>query len=818
MKINHNKLRNYFFRLVSVILCLSILVTVMDFSVFSLNNERKNSLHEWFLEVTWDNDDKYNYSVTSGENETIRPKMKIKYYASQAETDYQPGDVRITVSGLDDIERNNTIIGSTTTENSDSKWVLLESTNYNEYVFANKYEIHKNDSLSGGFEIMWEYKSRDAYNGYSTTISPEFSIKNSLGNTESITLPDLTYAYHSERDYYYLNIESQNIQADEYEAVMGIDNSGAPSVYENYVWHREVIKFYPQERARGTDFADFFVAVKVLDSDDPATGNEVAVSSYSGVQVLRNDGTRTNLQAYNLYDITHRESDRSKTVYGYYEFTDHIGELSNDDYILYLGFPYQDTSGNYISTFDSKYIYVDGYLNAQYKDESDYIRLNSVLLQNENIFASTVKINEYYGFRYSGGVYSHYQYNNDYEVVDMNNKAGEHRPPATALRLVASEVYKKKVVYFNLEMNARRVYSTGSSSSSETIRTTSSGAAPGDVILPRDEGVFLEQGIDRISVELEDGSIRRLLKDEYDITSVTVPMDEYERSYKLYVSETPDLDYDLYDLFGQGNTRTEKTFNLPSGKYCAFYVKMEDVNGTYFQVSNAGISFHLRENMTPKIDPNGKIISFSFFRVMYTDPNDGQEKKLQNITRDDYIGDYSLTIADDDMRTQGEYLYRRYSNVFLRLPVLNLISATQTTEIEREEGEEYIKQIDDLYGGGYAFLVSSYGSVVADIVGDLKKFSVHTLLPEELVPADGLSGIQYSSTGILEGIKVSGLVNGMDGNQISGDDLENYVRYEVEKRPDTIVRPDQPHGIRQVHLSLPAAVEAQAAPEAADMP
>ena len=43
---------------------------------------------------------------------------------------------------------------------------------------------------------------------------------------------------------------------------------------------------------------------------------------------------------------------------------------------------------------------------------------------------------------------------------------------------------------------------------------------------------------------------------------------------------------------------------------------LEDVKGTYTQISTVGVRFHLRSSGMPMaIDPNGKLISFSFFRV-----------------------------------------------------------------------------------------------------------------------------------------------------------------------------------------------------------
>ncbi len=784
MKTVMSKLKKNRLRFLAVFLCLSLLTGLLGLGAVSLNDERTNRLNEWMAEVYWDNEDPFHYSLTSAQEETLRPKLVVKYYASQALRAYAPGEVRFTISGLDDVQRSGRVVASTTVDSSDSKWELLESAVPGEYIFANKVAIPKDETLSGGFEMMWEFESREGTNGYSKTIAPVFSVKNDGGTFDSITLPDITFQYHSERDYYYLTIETYNIDADEYEMVMGIGQDGLPTQYERYSWHRQRVKFNPHFRGRGARLSDFFVFVKIVDTFDPETGTEIPTSAYQDVQVLRNDGTRTTLQAYSLYDITHLESDRGKTVYGFYEFVGEEDDLTNDEYLFYIGYPYKDETGNVIGTFDEKYVFIKGYLDILYYDETEYVRLNNETMENENIVASALKKNEYYNFSYHGGEYTHYHYNDRYEIVAQDNKVAGHTAPPNVDKLIASEVYKDKIVYFDVEMLSRRTY-TSSGAAAQTIvsRTTSTGpdADPGP---GRDEGVFMLQGIDRFSVELEDGSLRRLYPDEYDIASILVPKDEYRRNYKVYVTDTPDIPYENYTYYGQGNTASEKSFALPRGAYCGFYVEMEDVKGTYTQISTVGVRFHLRSSGMPMaIDPNGKLISFSFFRVHYTDQVSGEKRLLTNVLLEDYKGEYTRTIAADDMASQGEYVYRRFSNVFLREPIVHMVSTTETTELE-EEGEDYIRVIDDLYGGGYTFPVKTGGEIFADVYGGLEQFSIHTLLPEELVPNEDLSEIQYNAAGFLEGIKVEGEVHNMNGEVLTGVSLEDYVRFTVTKRSD----------------------------------
>lgn len=809
----YKKIKYNIKKVIAVMLCLSIMITCVNIIAYATGGV--NRLGDWSVQTLWDNYDTMNYVVTSSTDETIRPKMVFKYYAAKATADYAPGDVKITIDGIDDIGRATMISAKTTTNSNDSKWDLIESET-GKYVFANRNQINREDSLSGGFEIMWEFSSREAKNGYSKAITPVFSVKNSGGTYDSINLPDLKFSYYSERDWYILNVDTDKIKSEEYERVAGIGNSGETTKYENYTWYSNTIRFNPQTKARGANISDFFVAIKVVDI---STGNEIPQSYYSEITVLKENGARVNtLGLYDLDSITGLASDKGRKVFGYYEFQDKRGDLSNDEYIFYVGYPSKNNDGTHDGRFDAKGITTAGYLNILYYDDDDYVRLSSGTLDKEKIEDDDYQENHSYSFSYRGSTYGHYKNNGTYEKSD-------HTMPPNSRKLLSSEIYNDKIVYYNLVLVAHRQYtesgtdyengtvsygstSLSSSSTGNGLLKSKSTSTGTDTIVDtgsRTRGANLVVGDDRLAIELEQGQLRRLEKEEYDIASVTITKDEYNTSYEVYATETPDLDYDnvktsgdtkeAYVLVGTGNTTVDKSFNFPKNKYCSFFIKMKDIKGEYLKNIKVGIRFHVSDEITytdnsgntvtyPPINPEGKIANFSFFRVFRVD-DDGNERYSMTILDTDYVGDYAYDVIRlDDHKYQNENIYRMYSNVYLREPETRLTSNTVISN--GQDNSEFVKAIDTVYGGGYTFPVTSGGTISSDSTGSLNKFSIHTLLPEELKPRDDLSEVRYGSGSddVIPGVTLEGYATDIDGNIIQNEELEDYVRYEVTQRDD----------------------------------
>ena len=789
-------------RMIAMILCAAILCASTDFSSIGdmfVKAAGKNTLNEWIVEAVWDNYDSKNYEMTSSYNETLRPKMIFKYFLPKAEKDYAVGDVRFRINGIDDIGRNGLFPAKTTVNQSDTKWMLDERVPAGEYLFYNKYEIKQGEALSGGFEIMWEFDSRSGLNGYQKTIVPVFSVNDGTGNYNSIDMPELTFEYNSVRDYYYLDLNTDKITSKEYQKVNGIGPDGNPTPYEKYAWYNETLKFNPQTKARGVSLSDLFVAVKVT---DPDTHVEIAQSEYSRIEVLRNDGKRVHLTKYNnLMEITNRPEDNNVSVWGYFEFRNHTGDLSNNDYVFYLGYPNISSENVFDPVFDGKSADVKVYLNALYKDEDEYITMrNYNSSAGELVFAESENIKENYSFEYGPGTYYHEKKNQFYEKSDHT------QPDSDTTRLLADKAYSDGIVDFILNIHGGENYTYSSAASKTTKHTTSSSAQ-----YDREKGFCAIQGDDWLAVETESGRYRRLEADEYNIATVTVPADKYKLEYDVFAATELNTRLENYELVGTGKTDRENVFPLEKKKrYCAFYVKFYGIKGEYDQKTKVGIRFHIRNDVTytdpvtneevmwPKPKLSGNIANFSFFRMYNME--DVRTASIENsnmtfiVDADDYYGTYAIdnilpndmilyndpSLDESDPKSKG-YIYRKFSNVFMRESVTLLYSNTVTND--GESSDTYIKKIDDDYGGGAAFTISTSGSIRGEVDAQMKKFSIHTLLPPDLKPQSDLSEIRYGSgeNDVLEGIKLSGFALDADGNEITVEQLEDHVEYDVRE-------------------------------------
>ena len=808
-----NILKRKHYKVTALLLALIMLFGIFDIAAVAEDPETPvvytDTLNEWIVMAVWNNDDTV-YSLKSSSNETLRPKLTVKYYAENTQREYAPGEIQFVINGIDDIGRAKLITASTSTTQSDSKWVLTRG-NEGQYILSNKNSIGINEVLSGGFEIMWSFNSREGLNNYSQTITPIFQVTTD-DHTESINMNPLTFEYQSERDYYHLTIDSRKITEDEYEKVTSIPSSGAHSEYEDYNWYAQTTRFNLSRRARGANVSEYFIAVQIDDE-------EFTAEHYQELEVYTKSGKRIQLQPYTLSEITGKDEDKNTTVYGYYEFTNRKGDLTDNEYVSYIGVP-KTQDGEADSIFENKELVTTGYLNVKYNDETEYVRMKDTsevitdsgtdhgAITGENIIDNGKITNQTYGFIYGGMGYWHYKYNDKYEA------GVTHTAPAYTNRLLSSEIYNNAVVEFTLVAGVNRSYgSTGSSASAANLagstnsvmKSTSTGADSsddldkGDTSIARDQKFYLIQGDDHIAVEQSNGKIRFLDDNEYDIVAVTVPKDNYKRNYTVWAAESQSTKYSNYTQVGSGVTSADKTFRLDS-KYKAVYVKMEDVSGSYQSTIKVSVRFHLDQSKTPGVNPDGNIVNFRYLRVVYNDLNDGNKQKdYIGVSSKNFKGSFTDQIAAMDYVNHSDeiinnravdhekervYLYRGYSNVFIRKSITKLESSTVT--MGNRTIANYIKSIASEYGGGYTFPITTSGTIQADNSGPLKKFSIHTLLPADLVPNEDLSEIRYGSGASDKWEEITLTASGTDtlGNLIDSSIFSDHVKYEVRKLAD----------------------------------
>lgn len=74
---------------------------------------------------------------------------------------------------------------------------------YRTYTFCNKFTVKEGESTSGGFELSWDIRARESTHGYSTSITPKFTVK----DAGSMDLALLNYRFTSKRDAYRIDLE-----------------------------------------------------------------------------------------------------------------------------------------------------------------------------------------------------------------------------------------------------------------------------------------------------------------------------------------------------------------------------------------------------------------------------------------------------------------------------------------------------------------------------------------------------------------------------------------------------------------------------------
>ncbi|MGN0537431.1 MAG: hypothetical protein ACI4M3_05600, partial [Acutalibacteraceae bacterium] len=741
LRISNRKNRSI--KILSILMAVMIFLCCIDFSFIYAENdvEYSNTLNEWYVQATWNNDST-EYNLSSSKSETLYPKLTVRYYVNNAQRTYQPGEVAITIPGIGGVKRGSIIKAETTTTQANTEWNLNYDSSTDTYIFTNKNVITEQQVKSGGFEMMWVLNSRECENGYTTSNNPTFSIK-SNGETESIILPELKFNYTSERDIYHISLKRDLITSSEFESVAQGSNEK--------IWYKYTTDFNREVKARGIYKSDYFVKVNIDGIED---------SDYESIEVYLSNGTRTNLTK--IVDPETKEE-----VYGFYSFTDKNNVLKDT---FYLGLP---------KSVDGKNILVQTSFIILYNDETEYViqhrDLSEEIKEGILIDDSTGKVEEY-GFTYS---------NNNY----WQTKKSIYDSSSISLysnRLLSNELYNSKTISYTFTASTSRNYSTsGGAARAMTMARVMTFSL--DAVDKSDFGAntpfqFI-QGDDRVVVELANGAIRRLENDEYDFVYITIPKESVSHDYKVYVSDDCTKPFGEYTVYQEGKTSTTQSITVQlSGDVNAFYLAIEDVVGNYSSSISVGINFHLdwdKEQTKPeseRINPEGKISNFSYFRMVYEN-SDGQPVNYASTDGTNYTGTYGLQIKADDEEYYGEYLYRKNCDVPLRTTVTNLSSSTssvQKTDIIVSENK---------YGGGYVFNTTTSGTIKADESGELKKFSIYAVLQNDDMRVDeNLKDIVCSDSQILSGMTLSGSAKTVEGKTITN--FSDYVRYEVRKTAD----------------------------------
>lgn len=786
-----NKVR----RFLAFVLSLAMLFTSTQFPAFA-ETQYYDYLDGWKVQCAWSNlTTDYGWNAVT--TETRQPKIVTTYRIENADRDYPAGSIGFTIPGIGNANRASIVKASQlAADQTDSEWDYTWDQDTDTYIFTNKFEVKEGQSVSGGFEMLWTLNARSCEDGFSQERSPQFSVEGS----GSIQMEPLSYAFTSERDRYRISMYKDKLSVSDYE-----------NADSDYIWYDIETRFDKDWKARGLYRSDYYVTVEIPEGKD-----------YSDVQVKYGGKT---------VDLEQDEDGN----WGFYPFKERSGDIGGQGYTYYDTF----TIGFKRETLKDDMVTVHGHLDRLYNDEADWITEAG---ENEKVDDELQFTVDDYSFTYSGYIYSHDKWNDQYEY----SRYSHSEPRNYNDRLNAVNIYNGKVVQFTLYGSANRNYSssrsrmaarsqvaTASNAESEMESGSSDKLPEGiedwndihwaengrisevnelegitygeihadqaataseayededgeltipDIIIngisklfslntwkdaftltsyaadetatvsePEEKGISalslenptkpggntsgisqigetqeysLVLGDDKLAIFLNDGSIRNLEDEEYDIAYITVPATSKTYNYEVYGASTQDTPFNDYVLLGTGNTGSKQTIQFPDGVKAVF-VRVNGVVGSYNYYAYVGVRLHLdwaaeqEKEEEERPDHENRLVNFSYLRALYVD-EDGYEVNDCALTTENYSGTYGEELAERDLDTYDEQMMRDYSNVWLRSAVTELKTNINLASFD---------------GGGKAGFTSSIqasGSIKADNDGPLEKFSLYAVVPDGL--------------------------------------------------------------------------------------
>ncbi len=695
----------------------------------------EDCLGGWKVDCYW-SDITYDYVWDSSVDEYRRPKLIFTYRLESSVRDYAPGSIKVGIPGIGSADR--TAIkpaAGLPTEDEDSEWDVIWDQDRDIYTFTNRFEVKEGESVNGGFEIIWELKSRDTENGYEQKRSPTFTVD----SEGSITLRPLGFSFTSTRDRYVLAATADSL------------SSSVSGLADDHVWYEISTDFDKKWLARGLYSSSCRVNVTI---PDDLSADDIILLSSSG-------------EGMNVTENPDGELE-------FYLFKDRKGNLGSESYMFsqsfIIGFDREKTEGQKVT--------VREHLDRLYLDESEWIK---EALEDEVVDTDLDFFLQSYDFGYNGLIYDHDLWNEKYENFNRppdyywygNGDEYSHmEPPEYDQRLCATDLYNGTVVEFTLRGSAAKDFAPSdlprlcaspsdmalyeaSPSEMEYIFLNDT-ASPSVLRAAVSDGYSLVLGDDKLAVYLKDGSIRPLDDEEYDLDYVRVPSGEEGYEYEIYGASSADLPFEGYRLLKSSDMSAGRMFALPRG-IKAVFVRINGIKGNFETDIKLGVRLNLdwqkeqekREEI--RIDHENRLVNFSFFRALSLD---GQNVERNDcvVTAGDYGGTYGEELAARDMDLYGEYLLRDYSNVWLRDSAVTLKAGVSLASFESNREDGYLSR------------VVANGTITADEPGELTRFSLYTVLP------DGLRGDFYSGP-----ITVKGSLTAIDGSII--DEPSDYVSF-----------------------------------------
>ena len=764
----------------AIILVISMLLNCLELAAMAQDEDPGgNQLNGWHVDCFWGNGTK-TYNLVSSSKEDIDVKLTVEYYAplSVMTSNVEAGTVKFSIPDIGGVKRGGATFQPVTVADSlDSDWNYTYDPDTQSYVFTNKTTFLANKPLSGGFEMRWKLSSRDCTDGYYLKKNPVFT----LGN-DSLTMPPMEFTCNTKRDYYRLSITKEYLDYNDYLGT-GISNDDYITyVYRNY--------FSVYQRARGAELNTYFVKVTI--DDDSITDEQ-----YS--QII----ARFNNKNYYLKKVRFPYS--NEDVWGFYWFVDRESEaLTTDTFII-----------SYPRSLDGKNAIVDGYLSVHYLDEptGEYVNYLSNDLNNGEILTDQIIAPiKFYTYVYGSGGYSLLKKNDFESYSHQQDLTYSGLEKSYADKYLSKGIFKNENIRFTVGGHYT-LNTTASGASKNTIRTTSTSAG-GEITDPSiDLTTTFDMviGDDRLYVKKNDGTLRHVEADEYEISGLILPNLSTALNYDLYVSNVGYTsseqtvannrpgrnDYKLYSsgktnakrIISFGNIAELSGFENYTDGVKAAYIVIHGVKKSISYTFNIDIKFRFNQEeelLLPeedRVDTEGELTNESYMRMFKTGSDtdllrnsnyelshnqgtgllfDSAEYKAEDKLMDSkaYTDNY-----DPVTLTNNELLFHAWSSVYMRDITTTLSTDTQVTSELRNKAE----------GAGYNIDIKSQGSIISDnynangISADLSVFSLYTRIPSVLTFDHILGDISLKNC----------YARDLNGHLLGNTDFSQHVAYRL---------------------------------------
>lgn len=253
--------------------------------------------------------------------------------------------------------------------------------------------------------------------------------------------------------------------------------------------------------------------------------------------------------------------------------------------------------------------------------------------------------------------------------------------------------------------------------------------------ITKDSTWDLIAGDDVLIAQLKNGSYRQLTTDEYSFTYVSLPESKYP--VEVYVTDDPETNPDNYILVKHYDkiTYNGKNCALPEDT-AAVFVRVIGINGLFEYSPKMGIKIHLDTNEEAekpeeeRINRNGQIINFSYFKMLYADEN-GQLVNDIDAEKMPYTGVYADGLEEHDDTVYGEIMARASAPVYLTEEYYTGTSrpATPYTSLVARTD---IDTLDGTRENGYKTTATFTGRIESNVTRTASKLSIFAVVDKAL--------------------------------------------------------------------------------------